>query len=152
MTTGTNHGDHKVASGTSGERPALVVRSFPAVPLYRRYATKRGKQAKHSLQAATWSVGSPRRDSNPRPSDYESDRNPPTGPAHHHSGCSGAGPIPSRPVLYRLVVAPGLPERLPTCGLAQHPCGGMSTLSIRSQSEGRSGPKLMIGSLAVVIA
>jgi hypothetical protein len=56
---------------------------------------------------------SPRSDSNRRPSDYESDRNLPTGPAQTHPGCSGTGPIPSRPVLYRLVVTPGLPERLP---------------------------------------
>jgi hypothetical protein len=68
---------------------------------------------------------SPRRDSNPRPSDYESDPNPPAGPAQAHPRCSGAGPIPSRPVLCRLVVTPGLPERLPPCwvirSMATHP-------------------------------
>jgi hypothetical protein len=68
---------------------------------------------------------SPRRDSNPRPSDYESDPNPPAGPAQAHPRCSRAGPIPSRPVLCRLVVTPGLPERLPPCwvirSMATHP-------------------------------
>ena len=58
---------------------------------------------------------SPRSDSNRRPSDYESDRSLSTGPAQTHPGCSGAGPISSRPVLYRLVVTPGLPETLPPC-------------------------------------
>jgi hypothetical protein len=62
------------------------------------------------LHLGKWS---PRSDSNRRPSDYESDRNLPTGPVQDHPGCSGTGPIPSRPVLYRLVVTPGLPERLP---------------------------------------
>ena len=51
---------------------------------------------------------------NRRPSDYESDPNLPTGPARHHPGCSGAGPISSRAVQWCLVPAPGLPERLPS--------------------------------------
>ena len=37
----------------------------------------------------------------------------PPGPAPDHPGCSGTGPIPSSAVLRRLVLAPGLPERLP---------------------------------------
>ena len=50
-----------------------------------------------------------------RPSDYESDRTLPAGPVQHHRGCSGARLISSIVVLYRLVVVPGLPERLPPC-------------------------------------
>ena len=61
---------------------------------------------------------SPRSDSNRRPSDYESDSTLPPGPVQTHPGCSGAGPIPSRPVPYRLVVTPGLPERLPPACVA----------------------------------
>ena len=41
----------------------------------------------------------PATSSNRRPSDYESDRNLPTGPAQHHPGCSGAGSIPASAVL-----------------------------------------------------
>jgi hypothetical protein len=57
---------------------------------------------------------SPRSDSSRRPSDYESDRNPPTRPAQDHRRWSGAGAISSSAVPRCLVVAPGLPERLPT--------------------------------------
>ena len=68
---------------------------------------------------------SPSRDSNPRPSDYESDRNLPAGLVQTHPGCSGAGPISSSVVMYRLVVTPGLPERLLPCwvsrSMATHP-------------------------------
>src|SRR5829696_1835852 len=91
-------------------RPRPASQSALGVPLADRLEEK---QAKQSLQAATWSFGSPRRDSNPRPSDYESVPNLPPGPLQTHPGCSGAGPISSRAVLYRLVVTPGLPERLP---------------------------------------
>src|SRR4029453_15880194 len=48
----------------------------------------------------------------PTTSHYESDRNLPTGPAQSRPGCSGAEPIPSRPLLWGLVSAPGLPNRL----------------------------------------
>jgi hypothetical protein len=48
-----------------------------------------------------------------RPSDCESVPTLPPGPAPDHPGCSGTGPIPSSAVLRCLVLAPGLPERLP---------------------------------------
>jgi hypothetical protein len=57
-----------------------------------------------------------------RPSDYESDRTPPTGPVQDQRGCSGAGPIPSRAVLWCLVVTSGLPERLPRGWVSAAPC------------------------------
>ena len=79
-----------------------------------------GSYARNPSDLQFWS---PRSDSNRRPSDYESVPNPPTGPAQTHPGCSGAGPIPSRPVLWCLVAAPGLPQRLPPCCVKpQHGC------------------------------
>jgi hypothetical protein len=48
MTTATT--TTRAARRVSGQ--AFVVRSFPPVPLYRLYPTKRGEQAKQSLQAA----------------------------------------------------------------------------------------------------
>src|SRR5215204_2793646 len=48
-----------------------------------------------------------------RPSDCESVPTLPPGPAPDHPGCSGARAIPSSAVLWGLVLAPGLPERLP---------------------------------------
>ena len=88
-----------------------------------------------ALDLREWS---PRSDSNRRPSDYESDRSLSTGPIQDHRGCSGAGPISFRAVLWGLVVAPGLPERLPpACVGAGEPASGSGTSSIGSQSEVR---------------
>jgi hypothetical protein len=78
------------------------------------------------------------RDSNRRPSDYESDRIPPPGPAQTHPGCSGAGPISSRPVLCRLVAAPGLPQRLPAACIGVDFLAWLAAVSIRSQSDGKA--------------
>jgi hypothetical protein len=84
---------------------------------------------------------SPRSDSNRRPSDYESVPSLPAGPAQGHRGCSGAGTISSRPVPYRLVVAPGLPQRLPTIRRwrqrTYRACLGWATTSIRLRSDAR---------------
>jgi hypothetical protein len=72
---------------------------------------------------------SPRRDSNPRPSDYESVPSLPTGPAQDHRGCSGAGAISSSAVLCRRVAATGLPGRLPV------PCIGVDMLALARRCE-----------------
>ena len=91
---------------------------------------------------------SPRSDSNRRPSDYESDPNPPPGPAQTHPGCSGAGPISSSVVMYHLVVTPGLPQRLPTGAFAAftrrhqdlaHPIRNRMRVSGKSSRPGGSG-------------
>jgi hypothetical protein len=81
---------------------------------------------------------SPRSDSNRRPSDYESVPNLPAGPAQSHPGCSGAGPIPSDAVLWCLVSAPGLPERLPPSCVAPASLPRSDASTIRSRSEARS--------------
>ena len=71
-----------------------------------------------------------------------------TGPVEHRRGCSGAGAIPSSAVLYRLVVTPGLPERLPPCwvirSMATHPSiehpiaiGCSSPIATGSDAAGR---------------
>jgi hypothetical protein len=83
---------------------------------------------------------SPRSDSNRRPSDYESVPSLPAGPVQGHRGCSGAGTISSRPVPYRLVVAPGLPARLPRSCVVPATLPRSATSTIRSRSEGRSPP------------
>jgi hypothetical protein len=81
--------------------------------------------------------GSPRRDSNPRPSDYESVPSLPTGPAQTHPGCSGTGLISSDAVPWCLVSAPGLPQWLPTRAYTPASMRCRITSSIRSRSDAR---------------
>jgi hypothetical protein len=88
---------------------------------------------------------SPRSDSNRRPSDYESDRCLPTRPSQDHRGCSRTGRIPTGTVAYRLVVVPGLPERLPTRDFATVCLRRLGVTSIRSQSDARSPTSSSVG-------
>jgi hypothetical protein len=73
--------------------------------------------------------------SNRRPADYESVPTPPPGPVQTYPGCSGTGPISSRPVLYRLVATPGLPQRLPAARIGVDVLAWLAAVSIRSQSD-----------------
>jgi hypothetical protein len=74
-------------------------------------STRRCSSCLIAVDLREWS---PRRDSNPRPSDYESVPSLPAGPAQTHPGCSSTEAISSRTVLWCLVSAPGLPKWLPT--------------------------------------
>jgi hypothetical protein len=76
---------------------------------------------------------SPRRDSNPRPSDYESVGHRPPGPAEAHRRCSRQGHRPTDAGPYDRMLATGLPDWLPP---ARWSVARLACLP----SEGRSSP------------
>jgi hypothetical protein len=126
----------KQVSGPSRAGAGREPEGVPTLVQTREVATTDLTQACSScLIAVHLRKLSPRSDSNRRPSDYESGPNLPTGPAQTHPGCSATGPIPSRPVLWCLVVTPGLPQRLPPPTSGDSMLASLRRSTIRSQSD-----------------
>src|SRR5215216_3738491 len=81
---------------------------------------------------------SPRKDSNPRPSDYESKRIRPAGASQACPGCSGQRARPSSALLTCRVMAGGMTKGMTTLPRQDY----QTVATFRFRSEGRSSPRI----------